>query len=135
MLMPRCLCFWFCELYSSAGEPLCRDPEEERRAMEAAGDADFMHPDIPWMDADTSPTMDWAPDCPPVELHAQLAALANNPGADVGLPVRYLGHAPLIHYYWLFVANWDTVNAYSAFNPGHPGVQESSTGTLPCPCF
>ena len=134
--------FFFASLYTSAAEPLGRDHLEEQKIKEATVDPDYSHPDNPWMDEVPGFIVSWNPDRPPVELHAQLAALANNPGADIGLPVRYLGHAPLVHYYWLFHSHWDSLHAYSTF--AHEGTFEegssssgvlgsSSAGALPCP--
>ena len=134
--------FFFASLYTSAAEPLGRDHLEEQKIKEATVDPDYSHPDNPWMDEVPDFIVSWNPDRPPVELHAQLAALANNPGADIGLPVRYLGHAPLVHYYWLFHSHWDSLHAYSTF--AHEGTFEegssssgvlgsSSAGALPCP--
>ena len=95
--------------------PIGRDHLEEQKIKEATVDPDYSHPDNPWMDEVPDFIDSWNPDRPPVELHAQLATLAKNPGADIGLPVRYLGHAPLVHYYWLFHSHWDSLHAYCTF--------------------
>ena len=134
--------FFWASLYSSSAESLCRDTVEEKRIEEA--DADFMHDDVPWLNEGDWQTpvrladLDWNPDRPPVELHAQLAALMSNPtsAADLGLPTRFLPHAPLMHYYWLFVSSWDSLQAHAEFVCNTSDVQSSgSSGTLPCPCY
>ena len=112
---------------------------------EATSDPEYSHPDMPWMDEVRESIASWSPDRP--ELHAQLSALVNNPGADVGLPVWYLNHAPLVHYYWLFCSSWDSFQVYATFD-ADGGIQGSSSsgapgsssadagigaGALPCP--
>ena len=138
--------FFFASLCASAAEPLGRDDATESRAVD---DPDCLHGDTAWDDPQADELLAWAPDRPPVELHAQFAALASNPAADVGLPVRYLGHAPLRHYYWMFCSNWDGTWAIADFHSGRdrsgksgsrgPGVVGAAghegRRLLPCPTF
>ena len=77
--------FFFNSLYASAAEPLGRDGAIERKAVL---DPDCLHGDTAWDDPQADELLAWAPDRPPVELHAQFAALTSTPDADVGLPVR-----------------------------------------------
>ena len=132
--------FFFNSLYASAAEPLGRDDAIEHKAVL---DPDCLHGETAWDDPQADELLAWAPDRPPVELHAQFAALTSTPDADVGLPVRYLGHAPLRHYYWMFCAGWDSTWADADFRGGkcnanreRPRVLGSGgRGFLPCPGF
>ena len=138
--------FFFGSLYASTAEPLGRGDATESRAVD---DPDCLHGDTAWDDPQADELLAWAPDRPPVELHAQFAALASNPAADVGLPVRYLGHAPLRHYYWMFCSCWDGTWAIADFDSGRERSGVPGSGSLgvmgaaghdgrkllPCPTF
>ena len=149
-----CVDFFFQSLYQSAAEPLPHNVYTTAQKVVQASrppgtqcDADclFDYDTHMWADQPLNPaegredTEELSLERPLIELQASLTQLAQSPSADVGLPVRYLPHNPLIHYYWLFVSSWDYILASAEFDPGFgtsrcPGTSSSkSHGFIPCP--
>ena len=140
---PVCVCaeavdWFFQERYQSAAEPL---PVPSLRCRAVTGDADLDGPHgNPWLQVGDMlcPVDDvsWRPDRPAVDLATMLTLAAD--GVDVGLPVRFLGHAALHSLYWCFCAHWAALHGQGALEELRPargqGVKVCAGGST-CPSF
>ena len=121
--------FFFMSMYQSAAEPLPHLPVAAQALARPRKDPDpdFDHPDMPSLNAgdplNPEERENWSVQPPPVEMYSKLAAVAHDSASDIGLPCRFLPNMPLIHFYWLLVSSWDSVQAMTHF----PVCQKSAS--------
>lgn len=124
--------FFFMTLYQSAAEPLPHLPVAAQSLARPRKDPDpdFDHPEMPPLNAgdplNPEERETWSVQPPPVEMYNMLAAVAHDSGSDIGLPCRYLPNMPLIHFYWLLVSSWDSVQAMTHFPVSRKSASHSS---------
>ena len=147
-----CVDFFFQSLYQSTAEPLPHNQyttaQKTLRASRPPGaacdpdclldDGTHMWAGQPMNPGEDQEDTELSLERPVVELQASLAQLAQSPAADVGLPVRYLPHNPLIHHYWVFVSSWAHILASAQFDPqrgSSSNPHSRVSGFIPCPSY
>ena len=124
--------FFFMSMYQSAAEPLPHLPAAAQALARPRKDPDpdFDHPDMPSLNAgdplNPEEREHWSAQAPPVEMYSRLAAVAHSSASDIGLPCRFLPNMPLIHFYWLLVSSWDSVQAMTHFPVSKTSASQKS---------